>query len=127
MELRRDSAEKLLEKLLCCKLRLLGSGRKPAPDFSLSIFDGINDEIGGDVMEQSDQGRICTKNEHFIQPLMFFFCSNSTSGMVKLRRDCLKTKEFAFAYGYAPHGIHNLCMNLINDFDGVKHVLRQIF
>ena len=46
--------------------------------------------------------------------------------MVKLRRDCLKTKEFTFAYVCAPHAIHNLCMNLIKNLDGVKHVLKQI-
>ncbi len=43
--------------------------------------------------------------------------------MVKLRKECLKTKEFAFAYGYAPHAI---CMDLIKNLLGVKHVLKQI-
>jgi hypothetical protein len=34
--------------------------------------------------------------------------------------------EFAFAYGCVPHAIHNLCMDLIKNFPGVKHVLKQI-
>jgi hypothetical protein len=46
--------------------------------------------------------------------------------MVKLRKECLKTKDFAFAYGCVPHAIHNLCMDLIKNFLGVKHVLKQI-
>jgi hypothetical protein len=46
--------------------------------------------------------------------------------MVKLCKECLKTKEFAFAYDYAPHVIHNLCMDLIKNFPGVKHILKQI-
>ena len=59
-------------------------------------------------------------------PSMFCFCSNSPSVMVKLSRDCLKTKEFSFSYGCAPHAIYNLCMDRIKNFDGVKHVLKQI-
>jgi hypothetical protein len=46
--------------------------------------------------------------------------------MVRLRKECLKTKEFVFTYGCAPHVIHNLCMHLIKNFLGVKHVLKQI-
>ncbi|CAK9221855.1 unnamed protein product [Sphagnum troendelagicum] len=46
--------------------------------------------------------------------------------MVKLRKECLKMKEFAFAYDYAPHAIHNLCMDLIKNFARVKHILKQI-
>jgi hypothetical protein len=46
--------------------------------------------------------------------------------MVKLHKECLKTKELVFAYGCAPHAIHNLCMDLIKNFPRVKHVLKQI-
>ncbi len=46
--------------------------------------------------------------------------------MVKLRKECLKTKEFAFAYDCVPRAIHNLCMDLIKNFLGMKHVLKQI-
>ena len=126
MTLRRESAYNLLEKLLCCKLWLLNSIRKTAPGFSLSKCDRINDEIGIDVIEQSDQGRIFTKNEHFIHHLIFCFCSDSLSVMIKQRRDCLKTKEFAFAYGCAAHAIHNFYVDLIKNSDGLKHALKQI-
>ncbi|SPR00518.1 unnamed protein product (mitochondrion) [Plasmodiophora brassicae] len=39
MELRRESAANLLDKLLDCKLRLLGSIRKPAPGFVLTRYN----------------------------------------------------------------------------------------
>jgi hypothetical protein len=35
--------------------------------------------------------------------------------MVKLRKECMKTKEFAFAYRCAPHAIDNLYMDLIKE------------
>jgi hypothetical protein len=46
--------------------------------------------------------------------------------MVKLRNDCLRTQGFAFAYGCAPHSIHNLCRDLIKHFPGVRRVLKHI-
>ncbi|RHY22795.1 hypothetical protein DYB32_009393 [Aphanomyces invadans] len=128
MELRRESAANLLEKLLNCKLRLLGSIRKPAPGFVLTtdeedVENPMND-TGVEV--EREEGRPCKTNEHFINPPMFCFCSDSPSVMVKLRKDCLNTKEFVFAYGCAPYSIHNLCMDLIKTFPGVKIVLKQI-
>jgi hypothetical protein len=122
MVLRRESAANLLEKLLDCKLRLLGSIRMPAPGFSLSRDIVVIGE-GDDVVPHE----VCaTRNEHFLNPPMFTFCSDSPSVMLKLRKDCLESKEFVFAYGCAPHSIHNLCMDLIKHFHGVTHVLKQI-
>ncbi|RHY29491.1 hypothetical protein DYB32_005437 [Aphanomyces invadans] len=57
---------------------------------------------------------------------MFCFCSDSPSVMVKLRKDCLNTKEFVFAYGCAPHAKYNLCMDIIKNIPGVNIVLKQI-
>jgi hypothetical protein len=84
------------------------------------------DDSDIEMVEQQEEGQVCTKNEHFINPSMFCLCSNSPNVMVKLRKECLKTKEFTFAYSYAPHVIHNLCMDLIKKFPRVKHVLKQI-
>jgi hypothetical protein len=84
------------------------------------------DDNDVEVVEQQDEGQVCTKTAHFIHPPMFCFCSDSPSIMIKLRKDCLKTQEFAFDYGCAPHAIHNRCMDLIKHFPGVKRVLKQI-
>ncbi len=126
MELHRESAANLLEKLLNYKLCLLGSICQSAPGFVLSKVVRMFHDIDVEVVEQHEEGQVCTKNEHFINPPMFCFCNDSPSVMVKLHKECLKTKEFTFAYGCAPHAIHNLCMDLIKNFPGVKHVLKQI-
>ena len=128
MQLRRESATNLLEKLLDCKLRLLGSIRTPAPGYYLSrqviLIGDVDNDI---VVGNNDVGPlVCSKNEHFVNPPMFTFCSDSPSVMQKLRKDCLTSKEFVFAYGCAPHAIHNLCMDLIKHFPGVKLVLKQV-
>ncbi|RHY18354.1 hypothetical protein DYB32_010394 [Aphanomyces invadans] len=128
MELRRESAANLLEKLLNCKLCLLGSIRKPAPGFVLTtdeedVENPMNDT---NAEVEREEGRSCKTNEHFINPPMFCFCTDSPSVMVKLRKDCLNTKDLVFAYGCAPHAIHNLCMDLIKNFPGVKIVLKQV-
>ena len=68
---------------------------------------------------------VYSRNAHFINPPMFTFCSDLPSVMPKLRKDCLASNEFVFAYGCAPHAIHNLCMDLYS-FPGVKLVLKQI-
>jgi hypothetical protein len=126
MELRRESTANVLEKLLNCKLRLLESIHQPAPGFVLSRDVRMFDNNDVEVVEQQGEGRVCTKNKHFINPPMFCFYDDSPSVTVKLHKECLKPKEFVFAYGYAPHPIHNLYMDLIKNFPGVKHVLKQI-
>jgi len=131
MQLRRESAANLLEKLLDCKLRLLGSIRLPAPGYTLSrnaVTIGNADEDKIAVVGNNDVvgALVCLKNEHFLNPPMFTFCSDSPSVMLKLRKDCLESNEFVFAYGCAPHAIHNLCMDLIKHFPGVTLVLKQI-
>ena len=109
MELRRESAANLLEKLMDCKLRLLASIRQPAP--GCTLLRAENDH-GGANNDSVVEPR-CYKNEHFSNPPIFCFCSDSPSVMVKLRKDCIATKEFTFAYGCAPHAIHNLCVDLV--------------
>ncbi len=52
MELRRESATNLLEKLLNCKLRLLGSIRQPIPGFVLLRDVGMFDNNDVEVVEQ---------------------------------------------------------------------------
>ncbi|ETV97590.1 hypothetical protein H310_09486 [Aphanomyces invadans] len=99
MELRRESAANLLEKLLNCKLCLLGSIRKPAPGFVLTtdeedVENPMNDT---NAEVEREEGRSCKTNEHFINPPMFCFCTDSPSVMVKLRKDCLNTKDLVFA------------------------------
>jgi len=39
-------------------------------------------------------------------------------------KECLKSNEFMFTYGCAPHAIHNLCMDLCKHFPGVNQVLK---
>ncbi len=126
MELCRKSTANLLEKLLNYKLHLLGLIHQPVFCFVLLRDVGMFDDNDVEVVEQHEEGHVCTKNEHFINPSMFCFYNDSPSIMVKLRKECLKTKEFVFAYGCAPHAIHNICMDLIKNFPGVKHVLKQI-
>jgi hypothetical protein len=132
MELRRESAANLLNKLMDCKLCLLESMiRQPAPGFTL--LRAVNDGRGADnedsLVEQGDGMLVCcSKNKCFSNPPIFCFCSDSrqVAVMVKLRKDCTATKEFMFAYGCAPHEIYNLCMDLVKFFPGVKAALKQI-
>ncbi|CAK9190867.1 unnamed protein product [Sphagnum troendelagicum] len=118
MELRRESASNLLEKLLSAKLRLLNCIQDPAPGFILASGEG-NVEI-------VEEGQVCSRTEHFLSPPMLCFCSDSSRVMVKLRKDYLLNNEFTFAYGCAPHSIHNFCMDLLKNFSGIKTVLKQI-
>ena len=120
MELWRESAANLLEKLLNSKLRLLSSRREPAHGYRLSrIPDPLpNDDDNRDnviagaaaVGLNSIQGppppdTLCSRNAPFVNPPMFTLCSDSPSEMKKLRRDCLAGNEFMFAYGCLPHAI----------------------
>ncbi|CAM6070616.1 unnamed protein product [Sphagnum tenellum] len=90
MELRRESASNLLEKLLSAKLRLLNCIQDPAPGFILASGEG-NVEI-------VEEGQVCSRTEHFLSPPMLCFCSDSSRVMVKLRKDYLLNNEFTFAY-----------------------------
>ena len=107
----------------------MGSIRLPAPGYTLSrnvVTIGNDDEDKIAVVGNNDVvgALVCLKNEHFLNPPMFTFCSDSPSVMLKLRKDCLESNEFVFAYGCAPHAIHNLCMDLIKRFPGVTLVLK---
>ena len=103
--------------------------RAPVPGYSLSRdLIVIGDDVDEDGRIDNHDARplvCCSKNEHFLNPPMFTFCSDSPSVMQKLRKDCLTSKEFMFAYGCAPHAIHNLCMDLIKHFPAVTIVLKQ--
>ena len=64
MQLRRESAANLLEKLLDCRLRLLGSIRGPVPGYSLSrdvVSSGIVHGEDDDPIVV-DRPRVCSKN-----------------------------------------------------------------
>ena len=140
----RESAANLLEKLLNCKLRLLTcSIREPAHGCRLSRMPdalpndddnydnhhavagaaaiGLNNNLGPPPPDT-----LCSRNEHFVNPPMLALCSDSPSVMTKLRRECLASNEFMFAYGCSPHAIHNLCMDLVKLFAGVKLALEEV-
>ncbi len=76
MELRRESAANLLNKLMDCKLRLLASIRQPAPGFTL--LRAVNDGRGADnediMVEQGDGMLVrCSKNKTSLIHLYFAF------------------------------------------------------
>jgi len=125
MELRRESTDNFLKKLMDCKLCLLGSIHKPVQGYTVIMDAAMNHDSDVELVKKW-KWHICTKNKHFTDSPMYFFCRDSLGIMVKLRKDCLKTKEFTFAYGCAPHAIHNLYMDLIKNFPGVKRILKQI-
>ena len=133
MQLCRESAANLLEKLLDCKLRLLGSIRMPAPGYILFACDVA--VIGAGVSmrttmllarmmcwDRRSAQRICISSIH----RCLHFAAIHQALCRNCDKDCLDSNEFMFAYGCAPHAIHNLCMDLIKHFPGVTLVLKQI-
>lgn len=135
MQLCRESAANLLEKLLDCKLHLLGSIRPPAPGCLLARWDDITVvDVDGNLPAIKDaenqRGFVhCSKKEHFVNPPLFTFCSNSPSVMAKIRRDCLTAGEFVFACIWlcasrnSQQSLHGSPHKL---FPSVKRVLKQI-
>jgi hypothetical protein len=107
MELLRESAENLYEKLIDCKRRLLLTIRELARGFISHIvsFDASDDD--------ANPQQVATMNEHFVGTPMFTFCSDSPLIMIKLRRLCIQDTEFLFAFSCSPHALHNLCMDLV--------------
>jgi hypothetical protein len=67
-----------------------------------------------------------SRNEHFLNSPMFSVCSDSPRVMSNLWRDCLASNEFMFACGCAPPAVHNLCMDLVKHFAGVKLALKEV-
>ncbi|CAK9203966.1 unnamed protein product [Sphagnum troendelagicum] len=57
-------------------------------------------------------------------------CSNSAqtraSIMVKLRRLCIQDDEFVFTFRCALHALHNLCMDLVKEFPGIKNIVKHM-
>jgi hypothetical protein len=69
---------------------------------------------------------LCSRNADFVNAPMFTLCSDSSSVMTQLRRDCLASNKFMFTYECLPHAIHNLCMDLVKLYAGVKLALKEV-
>jgi hypothetical protein len=65
-------------------------------------------------------------NEHFRDAPMFNFCSDSPSVMKLLRKLCVQDGQFAFAFGCAPHALHNLCMDFVKGFPRIKEIVKLV-
>jgi hypothetical protein len=120
MELRQESAENMYEKLIDYKRRLLFTIHELAPGFVSHV---VSSDAGDD---DADPQHVATLNEHFVVALMFTFCSDSPSVMIKLRRLCIHDTEFLFVFGCSSHALHNLCMDLVKEFPVVKLIVKQI-
>jgi hypothetical protein len=120
MELHQESAENLYEKLINCKRHLLLTICELAPGFVSHV---VSSDAGDD---DADPQHVATLNEHFVVALMFTFCSDSPSVMIKLRRLCIQDIEFMFAFDCSSHALHNLCMDLVKEFPVVKLIVKQI-
>jgi hypothetical protein len=102
-----------------CKRCLLLTIRNLAPEFQ-PAFD-----LTGDF-DSDDNVLVATRNKHFDNAPMFSFCSDSPSVMVKLCRLCIQDDEFVFAFGCALHALHNLCMDLVKEFPGIKNIVKHM-
>jgi hypothetical protein len=119
MELRRESADNLYHKLMDYKCRLLLTIRNLTPEFQPTLNLTGDSDLDDDVLA-------ATHNKHFVNASMFNFCSDSLSVMVKLRRLCIQDDEFVFAFGCALHTLHNLCMDLVKEFLGIKSIVKHM-
>ncbi len=119
MEVRRESADNLYCKLMDCKRRLLLTIHNLAPEFQPAL------DLTGDS-DSDDNMMAATSNKHFVNAPMFSFCSDSPSVMVKLRRLCIQDDEFVFTFGCALHALHNLCMDLVKEFPGIKNIVKHM-
>ncbi len=119
VELRRESADNLYYKLMDCKCRLLLTIRNLAPMFQLAL------DLTGDF-DSDDNVLAATCNKHFVNASIFSFYSDSPSVMVKLRRLCIQDDEFVFAFGCALHALHNMCMDLVKEFPGIKNIVKHM-
>jgi hypothetical protein len=119
MELRRESVDNLYCKLMDCKRRLLLTIRNLAPGFQPAL------DLTGDF-DSDDNVLVATCNKHFVNAPMFSFCSDLPSVMVKLHRLCIQDDEFVFAFGCALHALHNMCMDLVKEFPGIKNIVKHM-
>jgi hypothetical protein len=119
MELRRESADNLYRKLMDCKRRLFLTIRNLAPGFQPAL------DLTGDF-DSDDDVLAAMRNKHFVNALMFNFCSDSPSVMVKLRRLCIQDDKFIFTFGCAQHVLHNLCMDLVKEFLSIKSIVKHM-
>jgi hypothetical protein len=78
------------------------------------------------ISDSDDNVLAATRNKHFVNALMFNFCLDSPSVMVKLCRLCIQDDEFVFAFGCALHALHNLCMDLVKEFPGIKNIVKHM-
>jgi hypothetical protein len=116
MELRHETAENLLLKLLSCKLRLLGQIRDPVEGHTLA----------GILADDDEDGPTAAKDGFFKNPPVFTFCSDNPNVMMKLRRLALENREFTFAMGCSPHALNKFCEDIIKTFAGPKRIVKQI-
>ncbi|CAK9858898.1 unnamed protein product [Sphagnum jensenii] len=120
MELRRESAENLYEKLIDYKRRLLLTIRELALSF---VSHNVSSDVGDD---DADSQQVATLKEHFVGAPMFTFYSNLPLVMIKLCRLCIQDTELLFVFGCSSHALHNLCMDLVKEFPVVKLIIKQI-
>jgi hypothetical protein len=95
MDLKRESADNLLTKLLTSRSGLL-----------VALGRAESDGAGGfiePIVEPKD----------YIYQAMFNLCTDSPRVMESLRRKALSTLLFTFAFGCAPHGLNNLTMDWV--------------
>ncbi len=102
-----------------CKRRLLLTIRNLAPGFQPAL------DLTGDF-DSDDNVLVATRNKHFVNAPMFSFCSDLPSVMVKLHRLCIQDDEFVFAFGCALHALHNMCMDLVKEFSGIKNIVKHM-
>jgi hypothetical protein len=119
MELRRESADDLYCKLMDCKRRLFLTIRNLAPGFQPAL------DLTSDF-DSDDKVLAATRNKHLVNVPMFSFCSDSPFVMVKLRCLCMQDDEFVFAFFCALRALHNLCMDLVKEFPGIKNIVKHM-
>jgi hypothetical protein len=126
MELRRESAAHLFDKLVDCKHRLRASIRQPIDGFSVAPTNEDDDvELAADGDEDIVL-RIATLDKQFKNTPVFCVCSDSPSVMVALHRRCMESKEFLFAFGCTPHALQNFCMDLIKKFEEPRLIVKNL-
>ncbi|SPQ94387.1 unnamed protein product (mitochondrion) [Plasmodiophora brassicae] len=116
MGLLRESSENLLDVLVDAKRRLRAMIRQPLDGF---VAAGSFDD------ERPNSPRLAISDDHFVDPPMWTFQSDSPSVMKKLRRLCVDNKEFMFSYGCAAHALHNFCMDLVRKFPTISKIVKE--
>ena len=106
MELRRESADELLLKVIEAKNQ---------------VMQTLNPTSNEDGLRE-DQPNTSTSP---LQDVMFSFCSDSPSVMVSLRRKIICLPDFTAVFGCSPHAINNFTLDILNKFPGPKETLKM--